>query len=498
MGAKNVALAVLLSFGILLGWEMLVMRPQRRGVPPPPSTAAPVMRGPDAPVAATTAAPERKKVVEFEIGRHRISFNLFGAAVEQWSIQETAGHWIPLVLEGPFDIRPLATHADREFAVDRRGDEVVFRALNGDIAVEKTFRVSPDSYLHQVSLSLENRGRQDMVAAYALGWGPGIQSGDADPKEALSSQRAILFEPPRLFKVKSGPHEGPVRWWAADSRYFLAAFFNDSGQNVRIEVDKLDKLSVVKKTTSVTVPAGGRHQETLRFYLGPKGYAQLQHVGDSLERSVDFGMFGELGKVVLNVLYFFQRLTGNYGWGIILLTLLIQIITLPLTIKSFRHGARMKALQPQMKKLQELYKTDPKRLNAEMLNLYQKNGLKFMGMEGCFPILIQLPVFWALYTTLRNAYELRNAPWLGWVQDLSVHDPYYVLPVLMGLGMLAQQKLTMAAMDPAQARMMLLMPVIFTFFFLKLPSGLVLYWFTNSLLSIAIQLVLLKRSKAPA
>jgi YidC/Oxa1 family membrane protein insertase len=236
----------------------------------------------------------------------------------------------------------------------------------------------------------------------------------------------------------------------------------------------------------------------VRFYLGPKGYRQLASLGLGLENAVDFGMFGSIGKLIYRVLTFLDDRFHNYGWSIIVLTLMIQIIVMPLTVKSFKHSLRMKALQPQIKKIQDLYKEDPKRLNTEMLHLYQRHGLKFMGMEGCLPMLIQMPVFFALYTMLRNAFELRGSPWVLWIHDLSKHDPYYVLPVLMGIGMLVQQKMTMSSADPTQKTMMYMMPIMFTFFFLHLPAGLVVYWFTNSLVSILVQTVLLKSQEKTA
>jgi YidC/Oxa1 family membrane protein insertase len=155
----------------------------------------------------------------------------------------------------------------------------------------------------------------------------------------------------------------------------------------------------------------------------------------------------------------------------------------------------MKELQPQVKQLQEQLKNDPKRMQIEMMNLYRKNGMKFMGMEGCFPMLLQIPVFFAFYTTLRLAYELRGASWL-WIPDLGVHDPIYALPILMGIGMFLQQRATTVAADPAQAKVMMFMPVIMTFMFLKLPAGLVLYWTVNSLCTIVIQKILQWRQHA--
>jgi YidC/Oxa1 family membrane protein insertase len=220
-------------------------------------------------------------------------------------------------------------------------------------------------------------------------------------------------------------------------------------------------------------------------------------LGLDLVKSVDFGMFGVIAKVLLWGLRYFHSLTNNYGWAIIILTFYIQFLLLPLTIKNYRHSNRMRELQPHIKKLQDQFKSDPKRLQAETFNLYKRHGMKFMGMEGCFPILLQIPVFIAFYATLRAAYELRGAPWIFWIKDLGVYDPYYVLPILMGVGMFLQQKMTSVATDPAQARMMYMMPFIFTFMFFKLPAGLVLYWCVNSMTTIVIQSLMPKPAASP-
>ncbi|MBD3271461.1 MAG: membrane protein insertase YidC, partial [Elusimicrobia bacterium] len=193
----------------------------------------------------------------------------------------------------------------------------------------------------------------------------------------------------------------------------------------------------------------------------------------------------------LNTLYFFKGITGNYGWSIILLTMCLQVILFPLTMKSFKASMAMKKLQPHIKQIQAKYKEDPKRLNVEMMNLYKSTGTNPFG--GCLPMLFQIPIFWALFTTLRNAFELRGAPFIFWIKDLSVHDPFYVLPILMGIAMLVQQRLVSVSADPQQARMMMFMPIIFTFFFLKFPAGLVLYWFTNSILTMIGQLLIMKK-----
>lgn len=234
------------------------------------------------------------------------------------------------------------------------------------------------------------------------------------------------------------------------------------------------------------------------FYLGPKGHEHLKSLHLGLEDSVDFGYFGFLGKIALAVLNYFQKVTGNYGWAIIILTITLQILVLPLTVKSFKASAAMKQLQPLVKNLQDTYKNDPKRLNVEMLNLYKTHKVNPLG--GCLPMLLQLPIFWALFTTLRNAFELRGAHWILWVKDLSAPDtlmviagfPINILPLIMGVGMFFQQKMMSVATDPAQQKMMYMMPVIFTFMFWSFPSGLVIYWLTNSILTMTEQYIIMR------
>jgi YidC/Oxa1 family membrane protein insertase len=204
-----------------------------------------------------------------------------------------------------------------------------------------------------------------------------------------------------------------------------------------------------------------------------------------LEASVDFGTFSPVGKLILSAIYRLKALTGNYGVSIILLTLMLQCLLLPLTLKSFKAAQSMKKLQPKIARLQETYKGDPKRLNIEMMNLYKTSGTNPFG--GCLPMVLQLPIFWALFTTLRNAYELRGSPFIFWIHDLSVHDPYYILPVVMGGGMFLQQRMTGASSDPTQRQMMYIMPVMFTAMFMNFPAGLVLYWMTNSFATITFQ-----------
>ncbi len=238
---------------------------------------------------------------------------------------------------------------------------------------------------------------------------------------------------------------------------------------------------------SLTGPA-----EKFSLYVGPKEYDRLKAAGHELERAVDFGWFTVIAKPLFVALKYFYKLVGNWGWAIIILTVIIKVLFAPLTHKSQKSMKRMQKLQPLFAELKEKYKGDPAKLNKEMMELYKKHKVNPMG--GCLPMLIQIPVFIALYRVLGNSIELRHAPFMFWLHDLSAKDPYYVLPILMGVSMLVMQKMTPTTMDPKQNMMMMLMPVIMVFMFISLPSGLVLYFTVSNLLSMAQQFYINKYS----
>lgn len=500
---KNYVLAFVLSFAVLMSWQAFIARPHKN-VPDPvgssPAVSGPTESGSPASEATTTPRPlRRERTVVFEIGNNRVSINPYGGAVAQWEIKEGA-RWLSLTPEKEFSVQPLSTFPDVDYQIRRDGDDLLLSGQRDDgLKIEKSIRVSPTGNLHEVSVRLTNTGKIPLSPTFEIGWGPGVEAGDEsgkDGREAKGFQRALVFEGSKLTKLKPGTFSGAYDWWGVDGHYFLGAFVRQPGEKmgaVTLHVEKEDHYFSLRRIVSIFLSPGESREDSSTFYLGPKGYESLKSLGLGLERSVDFGYFAPFGRVIHRALFTFHKATRNYGWAIILLTIIIQILVLPLTVKSFQHGQKMKNIQPQMKRLQELYKNDSRRLNTEMLALYQRHGMRFMGMEGCVPMLIQLPVFWALFSTLRNTFELRHAPWMGWITDLSAHDPYYVLPILMGGGMFVQQKMTMNSMDPTQKQMMYMMPIIFTFIFLKMPSGLVLYWLTNSLVTIGVQYYLMRR-----
>jgi YidC/Oxa1 family membrane protein insertase len=226
--------------------------------------------------------------------------------------------------------------------------------------------------------------------------------------------------------------------------------------------------------------------------LGPKDEDLLKALGVGAEKLVDFGWFTIVAKPLLWFIRLTNVVTGNYGIDIILISILIKIIFIPLTQISMKSMKEMQKVQPEMSRLKEQYKNDKAKLQQETMLLYKRR--KINPMSGCLPMLIQIPVFIALYNALQYSIEMRHAPFFFWIKDLAAKDPIYITPLIMGATMFMQQKMTPTAGDPAQAKMFLLMPVMFTFFFLNFPSGLVLYWLVNNVLSIAHQYYMNKKT----
>jgi YidC/Oxa1 family membrane protein insertase len=290
---------------------------------------------------------------------------------------------------------------------------------------------------------------------------------------------------------------GAISWEGFGHTYFFFALLPEMGGPDKLTL-KNDGAALI---ASLSVPATNGPQR-YSIFIGPKEIATLEAVGKGIERSIDFGYFAFISKPLLYVLHFFHRVTASYGIDIILLTVLIKVLMAPLTHKSFVSMKQMQKLAPQMERLKERYKDDKEKLNKEIMELYRRNGVNPLG--GCLPMAFQLPVFYGLYSALSTPIELRHAPFM-WIKDLSQPDwkslPFTVpgwwphmlpagipvLTILMGASMFLQQWMTPSAGDPNQRKMMLMMPLIFTFMFVTFPAGLTIYWLVNNLLSIAQQ-----------
>ena len=298
---------------------------------------------------------------------------------------------------------------------------------------------------------------------------------------------------------------GDHRWAALEDDYFIAALIARSGAALsRGRARDVAEAGLVFRDVQV---GGGRAWEgSGDLYVGPKEWERLRALNAGLE-AAQARNYGQFMWVLFPMWWFcvpllwLMNLFGtwlpgqNYGVAIILLTVLVKVVFYPLSLKSMRSMKAMQALQPQVNALRSKYRSDPQRVQREQMELFRKHGVNPMG--GCLPMVVQIPIFYALYLTLQYSVELQGAPFLLWIADLSKKDPYYVLPILMGISMLVQQKMTPTVGDPRQAQIMLIMPVVFTFMFLEFPTGLVLYWLVNNCLSIG-QQYLIDRSAASA
>ena len=502
---KNSLLAIILSFLFLVFWWGVVYKP----APNYPKSAPPATSS-QTELAKTSAEPAKDiPLTEPELNRQNtkfkdISINADNARIVISAEDSGIKTFIPAV-KNQFnlvanDINIFSTDGIVD-KITTKEREVKIQQRSKNILIEKIYNFQLSSNRRQnVQIRFVNTG-PDAAKIGPIYLTKGINTDEKDPRENLALTRVnalIDTGSGYLIKLKNGSFPlANYRWVAVNNRYFTLTFIPEDGANeflINIEQPNKKAPPVVYLTTQKPLPPGQTLKLKFNFYFGPKIYTQLKGQGDHLEKVVDFGLFGFLGKWSLWLLNGIYHLVGNYGWTIVLFTIILQILVLPLTKKSLQATLAMKAIQPQMQLIQKQYRNDPKRLNTELMNLYRQHNINPLG--GCLPMLLQLPIFWALFTTLRNAYELRGAHWILWIKDLSAHDPYYILPIFMGLLMLVQQLSAGAAADPTQKQMAYLMPILFTFLFAKFPSGLVLYWTVNSLLTLILQLIL-TRKKAP-
>ncbi len=285
-------------------------------------------------------------------------------------------------------------------------------------------------------------------------------------------------------------------WTAMIEHYFLSAWIAAPEQsNLLYSIANTKRYpatyTIGMRSQNQTIAAGQQAEFDSQLFVGPKLVNRLEEISPGLELTVDYGALTFLSKPLYWLLSFFNDIAGNWGVAIILLTLLVKAVFFKLSETSYKSMAKMRKVAPRLKTLKERYGDDRQKMNQAMMDLYKQEKINPMG--GCLPILVQIPVFIALYWALLESVELRQAPFILWIDDLSVRDPFFVLPLIMGVSMLVQQKLNPAPPDPVQAKVMMVLPVVFTVFFAFFPSGLVLYWVVNNLLSIAQQYVITKR-----
>ncbi len=374
---------------------------------------------------------------------------------------------------------------------------LLWESENG-LKIIKTFTFYKGQYIADISYKIENNTNEGWAgSAYA-------QINRTEPTEAGSRfiytyTGAVISTPEKRYdKIDFGEIEDDKLsvditdgWVAMLQHYFFTALIPGSKEEpYHYYTLNPDQKSYVigAITPTKSIPAGASDKISHRFYVGPKLQKELPQYADGLELTVDYGIFWFLAEPVFWLLDHIHDVVKNWGWSIVLVTLLLKLLFFKLSAAGYRSMANMRRVQPRLLSIRDRHKDDRAKLNQAMMALYKEEKINPLG--GCFPILIQIPVFISLYWVLLESVELRQADFILWIHDLSAADPYFVLPLLMGITMFVQQKLNPAPMDPVQAKVMSVLPVVFTVFFAFFPSGLVLYWVVNNTLSIAQQWVI--------
>ncbi|WP_444815546.1 membrane protein insertase YidC [Stutzerimonas frequens] len=406
--------------------------------------------------------------------------------------------------------RPQYSSEKTEYRLAEGQDELVVD-LNysaDGVNYTKRFTLERGNYALKVNYLIDNQSEKPWTG-YLFGQLKRDNSGDPSSSTATGTATylgAALWtkdEPYR--KVSMGDmDESNLResvqggWIAWLQHYFVTAWIPQADDTNQVQTRKDSQGNYIIGFTgpAVTVPAGAQGETGATLYAGPKSQDKLEELSPGLRLTVDYGILWFIAQPIFWLLENIHALLGNWGWSIIVLTIVIKLAFFPLSAASYRSMARMRAVSPKMQALKEQHGDDRQKMSQAMMELYKKEKINPLG--GCLPILVQMPVFLALYWVLLESVEMRQAPWMFWITDLSIKDPYFILPIIMGVTMFIQQQLNPTPPDPMQARVMKLLPIIFTFFFLWFPAGLVLYWVVNNVLSIAQQWYITRKIEAAA
>jgi YidC/Oxa1 family membrane protein insertase len=534
---KRVVIFLVLSIAVILSYDWLLKEfgwlPQSPSVQEEPARDAPRQQS-DKPVPPVSAAPidsesvsvtpksnnpppvaaDNKLTIETDL--LRVVLGARGGVMSSWQLKRyrsapTEEKWVELVHQNqggkfrdPLSIVLAEASADkavREGLFSLHSDFVKLDAAHPEghvtmlfhdaatgLTVQKqlTFHVGD----YEVDVAVTVQGVSDpyeVVLGTNFGiveWGDGM-IGSIGPASLVDG--TIEKETPDAQLER----KGSVQWVALQDKYFIGVLMPQRGTTVLLKKEADKVVSAGVKTSVVGDGAVNR----FRLYAGPKEYDTLRSMNVGLEDTIDFGwfIFGSwsvvkaVAKPIFYVLRFINEYTHNYGITIILLTMGIKLLFVPLQYKSYKSMKQMQVIQPKVLAVQEKFKDDRDRLNKELIKLYRDHKVNPVG--GCLPMVLQMPVFVALFNILYMTIDLRQAPFFGWITDLSVQDPFYVLPIVMGATMVLQQKITPTTMDPTQAKIMLMLPAFMTFLFINFPAGLVLYWLTNNVLTITQQIV---------
>lgn len=549
---RNAILATVLVIAILLGYQWYLAQFDAPAPPPAPtqeapqSAKAPAPPAP-APVPAPAAAPaapgqprgytptaqvvQKPQDVVVDTPLMRVVLTTEGGRAKSWQLKNyrlDSGAPVELVaVPEPASAGALAAWADPEqasgiFQVDSKGLDLTGEKKSGTltfthvsaagIQMKKRLTFEANRYRVDVGLTVKNLAAAEAPVQTRLAWGPGFRN-STDKKNATLQPPTFWVNGARVQEDTSKLNgekvlDGIISWAAVQDNYFAAALLpKEKGFQAFAAKTKDDQPVVGLTTPRQSLPPGGETTLEAQVFAGPRDLDILKGVGQNLDQLVDLGWFDFLARPALWLLKFLYAFTGNYGVAIILITILQKVAFHPLTHKSIKSMQAMQAVQPKVQAVQERYKNNPQKKQEEMMALYRKHGVNPMG--GCLPMLVQIPIFIALYNALSSSVEMWQAGFL-WIRDLTQADslftvnlwgtdlPFNLLALLMGASMWLQQKMSPPAGDPRQAQMMLwMMPIIFTFMFWSFPSGLVLYWLVNNVLQIGQQWLIMRKPARP-
>ncbi len=545
MEQARLPIAIALSFVVFLLWNIFFTPPApptptveetRQPTAVAPAPASPSETGPGttpaAPLSGTETAPTRPSgpIRQFTVDTplYTVTLSEKGAAVIDMALKKYREHVEPdapaksLVspeMSGGSYLLSLNGDINDELAsgvyqssetreridLSRESFSLHFSTQTNDgLQVEKVYSFSPDSYLIGLSVNVFNGGPTPRATPLQMTLRSIMtlekQSYGFEGPSGLIDNSLVQVKPKDIEEKQT--NEGLVRWVSNESRYFMNSLVPREalqGQMVPEYQDKILSNHLILKSD----PIAPQQKRSFEFglFMGPKSLSVLRSLNNELDRAIDFGWFDFIARPCLWFMNFIYGFIPNYGIAIIILTIVTRVAFWPLAGKSYKSMSEMRKLQPLMQEIREKYKNDKARMNQEIMGLYRTYKINPMG--GCLPMLVQLPVFFALYQMLYQAIELRHAPFLGWINDLAAPDrlfdfgvsiplmqPPFGIPVLtlvMGASMFLQQKMSPPPGDPAQARMMMLLPIVFTFIFINFPSGLVLYWLVSNIVSIGQQ-----------
>jgi YidC/Oxa1 family membrane protein insertase len=378
-----------------------------------------------------------------------------------------------------------------------------------NVQITKRYVFQKDSYLVAISNIVNNNSANEWQAAMFAqikrdsSGDPGAESGGLGMQPFLgvaTTNNEENYVKLNFEEMADDPYKAEITggWISMVQHYFISAWIPPKDQPAAYSTKVTSSGANIIRYTgpALTVAPGDEGVLSANFYAGPKDQYKLEAISPHLDLTVDYGWLWWVAQPLFWLLTKLYAMLGNWGWAIVALTVVIKAVFFQLSAASYRSMAKMRTVAPKMQELKDRYGEDRQKLSQATMELYKKEKINPLG--GCLPILIQMPVFIALYWVLMESVELRHAPFALWIEDLSAMDPYFVLPLIMGASMWAQQKLNPAPTDPMQAKMMQYLPVVFTFLFLWFPSGLVLYWVTNNLLSIAQQWVITRQIEAEA